>query len=96
MGQPIDRMPHPQEALFNFSESIIACGLLLPEHADLRRRFQERGNNRAFFTWMNEYTTSCGSSVYRLGWQFDPETNTSPTPLACVPDWRPVLERYIR
>lgn len=96
MRMPIVAMPDPWKALFDFSQSIITCGLLLPEHADLRRRFEERGNTRAFHTWINEYMMSCGSSMYRLGWRFDPKTNTSPTPLACVPDWRAVLERYIR
>jgi len=81
------------KAYFDFASSLINCGLRLPENDNLRRRFEENPQPQAYTTWIEEYKTSCGASVFRLGWRFDPETDLD---LACVPDFREVVERYIK
>jgi len=91
-GTPLAEADDPFAAQFRLANSLINCGLFLPENADLRRRFEANFQAQAFATWLSEYFASCGESFFLLGWIWDPDKERD---FACVPGFREVVERYI-
>ena len=89
--KPLAETGNPLVAQIRFAWSLVDCGLSLPENDSLRRRFEANHQPQAYGTWLGEYFDSCGESLYRLGWKFDPETDAD---LACVPDWKGVVAGY--
>lgn len=76
-----------------FSSGLLTCGLFLPENEELRKALHERGITPPLEEWLKKYQESCkATSFFRLGWKWDPETDTD---LACVPDWREVIEAHL-
>jgi len=91
-GKDLAETENPIGSRFDLSNALVDCGLFLEENAELRQRFQENRVLDAYAVILEKYEASCGISFYRLGWKFDPETDTD---LVCVPDWRAVIEAHL-